>query len=73
MTYNSTINPEKLKTKIVVNQLGFSNPSAGYIWDSRMFDWKDYDLWIILGGKGVLQTADDTFNLQRGTCISLKP
>jgi AraC-like DNA-binding protein len=64
---------QKEKTRVLMNQLGFKNALPGYTWDSRMFDWKDYDLWIILGGKGILRTPDGTFNLLPGDCLLLRP
>jgi AraC-like DNA-binding protein len=71
--YKSKINPEKSKTKILVNQLGFIHNQPGNIWDSRMVDWKDYDLWIILGGRSILRTPESTFNLLPGDCLVLRP
>jgi AraC-like DNA-binding protein len=64
---------QKEKTKIFVNKLGFSFGRPGGIWDSRMVDWKDYDLWVILRGKGILQTSEGTFNLLPGNCLVLRP
>jgi AraC-like DNA-binding protein len=71
MPYKSKINPEKIK--IFVNQLGYSHARPGSIWDSRMVEWKDYDLWIILGGKCTLETPDGSRELIRGDCLTLRP
>jgi AraC-like DNA-binding protein len=67
------MNLQKEKIKTVVNQLELTNTPPGYIWDSRMFDWKDCDLWIILGGRGILRTPDDTLELLPGDCLLLRP
>jgi AraC-like DNA-binding protein len=71
--YKSKKNPKKSKTKTFVNQLGFAHCQPGYIWDSRMFNWKDYDLWIFLGGSGILQTSKNVLEISRGDCLTLRP
>jgi AraC family transcriptional regulator of arabinose operon len=73
MPYKSKINPEKSKTKIFVNKLGFTEGRPGGTWDSRMVDWKDYDLWIILGGGSTLRTPNGTLELLPGDCLLLRP
>jgi AraC-like DNA-binding protein len=65
--------PQKEKIGVSLNKLGFKNALPEYTWDSRMYDGKDYDLWIILGGRGILRTPNGTFNLLAGDCLILRP
>lgn len=42
-------------------------------WDTRNAGWRDYDLWVVLDGRGVLASDDARWRLRPGACFVLRP
>jgi AraC-like DNA-binding protein len=61
-----------MKTKLKVNNSGKVHCKADWEWiKSKESKWNDLDLWVILGGKGLLSTNKGNFKLSAGDCFLL--
>ncbi|MBN1863514.1 MAG: helix-turn-helix domain-containing protein [Victivallales bacterium] len=56
---------------IKFNGGGIYNCAADWSW--RVTGMRDYDLWLVLGGKGLLETQDKSYDLIGGDCFVISP
>lgn len=65
------MNIELLK-HINVNSCGKVYCKADWFWDCRdTRKMPDFDMWVVVSGKGTLETKDKTYNLNMGDCFIL--
>lgn len=62
-----------MSTGLVLNCGGIHVCLPEYVWDSRATCREDWDLWVVLGGRGVLHAPGGPYELLSGACFILRP
>lgn len=57
---------------VQINSAGRTLCGPEWHWTSRNFDWTDYDLWMVVAGRGRMITPEGEFPLQAGVCFVLR-
>jgi AraC-like DNA-binding protein len=65
--------PWKTVDRFVLNYAGVDHSQPSAVWDSRLVGWHDWDLWLVLRGRGQLRFRRDVHELHAGACLVLRP
>lgn len=57
--------------KLVINSCGWTKCPKAWEWDTSKTPFDDYDLWIVMSGKGTMRTVDKVYTITQGDCFLL--
>lgn len=58
---------------IEINSCGISDCSSDWCWDTGENGFSDFDLWLVVRGKGQIAVADKMVEVSEGACLILFP